>query len=143
MKYWGNGVVYNPNPDTIQEFRILTSNYTAEYGRNGGGIISVVTKSGTNTLHGSAFEYARNTAFDANTYFNKLEDLPVNDLKRHQFGGTLGGPITIPHLVRGKDRLFFFFGYQGQRQTSSVVVSDIPTYTAADGVVFHGANLNQ
>jgi len=121
----GNGVVLNPNPDTIAEFRILTSNYTAEYGRNSGGIISVVTKSGTNAFHGSAFEYARNTDFDANTYFNKLEGLPVNDLKRHQFGGTLGGPIR-------RDRLFFFFGYQGQRQTSSVVVSDVPTYTPAE-----------
>jgi outer membrane receptor protein involved in Fe transport len=128
----GNGVVYNPNPDTIQEFRILSSNYTAEYGRNGGGIISVVTKSGTNTLHGSAFDYARNTDFDANSYFNKLEGLPVNDLKRHQFGGTLGGPITIPHVVHGKDRLFFFFGYQGQRQTSAISESDIPTFTPAE-----------
>jgi outer membrane receptor protein involved in Fe transport len=128
----GNGVVYNPNPDTIQEFRILSSNYTAEYGRNGGGIISVVTKSGTNAPHGSAFDYARNTDFDANAYFNKLEDLPVNDLKRHQFGGTLGGPITIPHLVHGKDRLFFFFGYQGQRQTSSSVESEISTFTPAE-----------
>ena len=128
----GNGVVLNPNPDTIEEFRILTSNYTAEYGRNAGGIISVVTKSGTNSIHGSAFEYARNTDFDANTYFNIIEGLPRNDLKRHQFGGTLGGPITIPHIVHGKDRFFFFVGYQGQRQTSTVVESDVPTFTPAE-----------
>jgi outer membrane receptor protein involved in Fe transport len=126
----GNGVVLNPNPDTIQEFRILESNYTAEYGRNGGGIISVVTKSGTNSFHGTAFDYARNTMFDANSYFNKLEGLPVNDLNRHQFGGTIGGPISIPHLFSGKDRLFFF-GYQGQRRTQSSVESDTPTFTAA------------
>lgn len=137
----GNSVVYNPNPDTVQEFRILESNYTAEYGRNGGGIISVVTKSGTNTLHGSAFDYARNTDFDANSYFNKLEGLPVNDLKRHQFGGTIGGPIVIPHAVHGKDRFFFFFGYQGQRQTSAVSQSDIPTFTPAQlGGDFSQAN---
>lgn len=128
----GNSVVLNPNPDTVAEFRILSSNYTAEYGRNGGGIISVVTKSGTNDFHGSAFDYARNTAFDANSYFNKIESLPVNDLKRHQFGGTIGGPIAIPHVVRGKDRLFFFFGYQGQRQTSATVESQVPTYTPAE-----------
>jgi hypothetical protein len=66
----GNGIVLNPNPDAIQEFRILTSNYTAEYGRNGAGVISVVTKSGTNRIHGSAFEFVRNTDFDANAYFN-------------------------------------------------------------------------
>lgn len=127
-----NGVVLNPNPDTVQEFRILESNYTSEYGRNGGGIISVVVKSGTNSLHGSAFDYARNTDFDANNYFNKLEGLPVNDLKRHQYGGTLGGPITIPHIINGKDRLFFFFGYQGQRQTESAVQAQTPVFTPAE-----------
>ena len=115
----GNNVVLNPNPDTIAEFRILTSNYTAEYGRNGAGVISVVTKSGTNQFHGSAFEFARNTAFDANSYFNNENGLPRNDLKRHQFGATFGGPITIPHLINGKDRYFFFVAYQGQRQTQS------------------------
>jgi outer membrane receptor protein involved in Fe transport len=128
----GNGVVYNPNPDTVEEFRILESNYTAEYGRNGGGIISVVIKSGKNSPHGSAFDYARNTDFDANSYFNKIDGLPVNDLKRHQYGGTFGGPITIPHVVNGKDRLFFFFGYQGQKQTESAVAADTPTFTPAE-----------
>src|SRR5436309_4594188 len=65
-----NGVVFTPNPDAVQEFRILTSNYTAEYGRNARGIISIVTKSGTNHIHGSAFEFNRDSAFSANTYFN-------------------------------------------------------------------------
>jgi hypothetical protein len=134
----GNGVVYNPNPDSVAEFRILTSNYTAEYGRSGAGIISVVTKSGTNEIHGSAFEFARNTDFDANAYFNKNPllnpngILPRNDLKRHQFGGTFGGPITIPHLLEGRDRLFFFVAYQGQRQTQTVVESGITTFTPAE-----------
>ena len=128
----GNEVVYNPNPDSIAEFRILTSNYTAEYGRNGAGVISVVTKSGTNQIHGSAFEFARNTDFDANSYFNIQEGIPRNDLKRHQYGGTFGGPIDIPHLVNGKDHYFFFVAYQGQRQTQTVVNSDIPTFTPAE-----------
>jgi Carboxypeptidase regulatory-like domain/TonB-dependent Receptor Plug Domain len=125
-----NGVVLNPNPDTVAEFRILTSDYTAEYGRNGAGVISVVTKSGTNQIHGSAFEFDRNTDFNANTYFNKIEGLPRNDLKRHQFGATLGGPITIPHVIEGKDRFFFFLGYQGQRQTTAAVESDVATFTS-------------
>ncbi|MGB9199499.1 MAG: TonB-dependent receptor, partial [Terriglobales bacterium] len=116
----GNNVVLDPNPDTIAEFRILTSNYTAEYGRNGGGVISAVIKSGTNQYHGSAFDFIRNTDFDANSYFNNQEGLPRNDLKRHQFGGTFGGPITIPHLINGKDRYFFFVAYQGQRQTEAL-----------------------
>ena len=128
----GNGVVLNPNPDAVAEFRILTSNYTAEYGRNGAGVISVVTKSGTNQLHGSAFEFVRNTDFDANAYFNLQNSLPRNDLKRHQFGGTFGGPLTIPHLLEGKDRFFFFVAYQGQRQTQSQVQSEITTFTPAE-----------
>ena len=127
----GNEVVLNPNPDTIAEFRILTSNYTAEYGRNGAGVISMVTKSGSNQFHGSAFEFARNTAFDATPYFAKQEGLGKNDLKRHQFGGTFGGPITIPHLLEGKDRFFFFVSYQGQRQTQSEV-STTGTFTPAE-----------
>ena len=111
-----NGVVYNPNPDTIAEFRILQNNYTAEYGRNGGGVISVVTKSGTNAIHGSGFEFLRNDMLNANSFFNKNPitnptPLPRDILKRNQFGGTVGGPII-------KDKLFFFVGYQGQRQTA-------------------------
>jgi hypothetical protein len=121
----GNQVVLNPNPDAVEEFRILTSNYTAEYGRNGAGIISVVTKSGTNQIHGSAFDFVRNTVFDANSYFNKQEGLPRNNLKRQQFGGTVGGPIV-------KDRLFFFVAYQGQRQAQSAVESQITTFTPAE-----------
>ena len=128
----GNEVVYNPNPDTVAEFRILTSNYTAEYGRNGAGVISVVTKSGSNQLHGSAFEFVRNTDFDANSYFNIQTGLPRNDLKRHQFGGTLGGPISIPHLFSGKDRAFFFVAYQGQRQSQTQVESQITTFTPSE-----------
>lgn len=128
----GNGVVLNPNPDTIAEFKILTSDYTAEYGRNGAGVISVVTKSGANTLHGSAFDFARNTDFDANSFFNIIDGLNRNDLKRHQFGGTLGGPITIPHVINGKDRFFFFFSYQGQRQTETQVESQITTFTPGE-----------
>ena len=113
-----NSVVFNPNPDTIAEFRILESNYSAEYGRNGGGVISVVTKSGTNEFHGSGFEFLRNDDLNANSFFNKNDPnnlLPRNVLKRNQYGGTFGGPITLPKLVNGKDRFFFFVGYQGQR----------------------------
>jgi outer membrane receptor protein involved in Fe transport len=127
-----NGVVYNPNPDTISEFRILENNYTAEYGRNGGGIVTVVTKSGTNDWHGSAFDFIRNDAFNANTFFNKSNPsnlLPRDVLKRNQYGATFGGPITIPHLVHGKDRFFFFVGYQGQKQTQNQSTNGIQTFT--------------
>lgn len=120
-----NGVVFNPNPDSVAEFRILTSNYTAEYGRNGAGVISVVTKSGSNAFHGSAFEFVRNTDFDANSYFNNQAGLPRNNLKRNQYGGTLGGPIV-------KNRLFFFVAYQGQRQIQTQVLQEQQTFTTAE-----------
>jgi hypothetical protein len=129
-----NSVVFNPNPDTVAEFRILESNYSAEYGRNGGGVISVVTKSGTNEWHGSAFEFLRNEDFNANTFFNNASGLPRDVLKRNQYGGTFGGPITIPKLVHGKDRFFFFVGYQGQRLSQQ--------QTTGVGTVFTPAQLN-
>jgi hypothetical protein len=127
----GNQVVFNPNPDTIEEFRILENNYTAEYGRNGGGVITVVTKSGTNQWHGSGFDFIRNDAFDSNTFFNNENHIPREVLKRNQYGGTFGGPITLPHLVQGKDRFFFFVGYQGQKQTQVQTSNSIPTFTPA------------
>jgi hypothetical protein len=120
-----NGAVLDPNPDAIAEFRILTSNYTAEYGRNGAGIISVVTKSGTNSFHGSAFDFVRNTDFDANAYFNIQQGIPRNNLKRNQFGGTIGGPIV-------RNRLFFFASYQGQRQVETDVQPAQTVFTPAE-----------
>jgi hypothetical protein len=120
-----NGVVYNPNPDSIQEFKVLTSNFGAEYGRNGGGIVTVVTKSGTNNFHGSAFEFNRNTAYNANDFLSNSQGAPRGVLKRNQYGGTFGGPIK-------KDKLFFFLSYQGQRQ-NQLVPSDVgSTFTPAE-----------
>src|SRR5271168_678935 len=117
-----NSNLLDPNPDAVAEFRLLTSNYTAEYGRNGGGIISVVTKSGSNQLHGSLFEFFRNDALDANDYFNIPLGLPRLDLKRNQYGATLGGPIV-------KDKFFFFLAYQGQRQLLAEPDVDAPVFT--------------
>lgn len=127
-----NLIVLNPNPDTVAEFRILTSNYTAEYGRNGGGIISVVTKSGTNSIHGSAFEFLRNDALNANTFFNNRNNLPREVLKRNQYGFTIGGPVVIPKLLDGRDRVFFFAGFQGQRIVQTVTGGPTPTFTPAE-----------
>jgi Carboxypeptidase regulatory-like domain/TonB-dependent Receptor Plug Domain len=124
-----NGVTFDPNPDTISEFKILTTGYTAEYGRNGGGEISVLTKSGTKSLHGTVFEYLRNDALDANSYFNNASGLPRDPLNRNQFGVTLGGPVLLPG---GKIKnLFFFVAYQGTIQDSTATVST-PTFTPAE-----------
>jgi outer membrane receptor protein involved in Fe transport len=133
-----NGVVFDPNPDTVAEFRILESNYGAEYGRNAGGVISIVTKSGTNNYHGTAFDFIRNDALDANRYFNKRQNPiePGDTLKRHQFGGTFGGPVGFPGVFLAKDRAFFFVGYQGQRET----LTDRPTTTIVNA--FTPAEIN-
>jgi hypothetical protein len=126
-----NGIVFNPNPDTIAEFRVIESNYSAEYGRNGGGVISEVTKSGTNEWHGSAFEFLRNDDFNANSFFNNANGLHRDVLKRNQYGGTFGGPITLPKLVNGKDRFFFFVGYQGQKLSEQQTTGIGPVFTPA------------
>ena len=117
-----NSNLLDPNPDAIAEFRLLTSNYTAEFGRNGGGIITEVIKSGTNQWHGSLFEFFRNRILDANDFFNIQQGIPRLDLKRNQYGATLGGPIV-------KDKFFFFLAYQGQRQVEAVPDVDQPVFT--------------
>jgi Carboxypeptidase regulatory-like domain/TonB-dependent Receptor Plug Domain len=127
-----NSVVVNPNPDAVAEFRVLESTYGAEYGRNAGGIVSVVSKSGTNRLHGTLYDYVRNTDFDANDFFNNQQGQPRAVLQRNQYGGTFGGPIVIPHIVDGRNKLFFFFAFQGQKQTQVQLEGLVPTYTPAE-----------
>lgn len=97
-----------PQVDIIEEFRVATNNFSAEYGRNGGAIVNILTKSGTNRLHGSIYEYHRNDALDAREFFDGKDTAP---LLQHTFGVTLGGPII-------KDKLWFFGGYEGFRETS-------------------------
>jgi hypothetical protein len=99
-----------PNPDAVQEFSIQTSTFDAEYGRSVGGVVNVVTKSGANQLHGSLFEFFRNYDLNAANFFSGRDSL-----KRNQFGGSVGGPVYIPHLYDGRNRSFFFFSYQGTR----------------------------
>jgi hypothetical protein len=104
--FLGNNMVVDPNPDAVSEFKILTNNYEAEYGRTSGGIVNQVIKSGTNSIHGDAFDYFRNTALDANDYF--LQQAPV--FRYNIFGGTVGFPIR-------KDKMFLFASYQGARRS--------------------------
>jgi hypothetical protein len=103
--------------DALQEFRVESSTYSAEYGHNPGGQFSFVTRSGTNDFHGVLFDYLRNNAFDANDWFNNRYRVSQPALRQNDFGGTLGGPIWIPHLYKGKDKTFFFVSYEGLRLT--------------------------
>lgn len=127
-----NDIVYNPNPDTIQEFRILTSNYNAEYGRNAGGVISIITRSGSNSVHGSVFDFLRNDALNANSFFSNAQGQTREILKRNQFGFSVGGPVVIPKVVNGRDKLFFFGSYQGQRQTQTARAGQTTVFTPAE-----------
>lgn len=122
-----------PNPDALQEFSVQTNNFSAEYGRNLGAVVNAVTKSGTNNFHGTLFEYVRNDAFNATNFFTPGKR---DGLKRNQFGGTIGGPLPLPHFGEGgpvfdsgRDRSFFFFSYQGTRtrQAPADNVAVVPT----------------
>lgn len=104
--------------DALQEFRVQSSTYSAEYGRNPGGQFAFETKSGTNQWHGTAYEYLRNGALDAKDWFNDYFGLPEPPIKQNDFGGTLGGPVRIPRLYNGKDKTFFFVSYEGLRLTA-------------------------
>jgi hypothetical protein len=104
--------------DSLQEFRVQSSSYSAEYGHSPGGQFAFVTKSGTNEWHGSAFEYFRNGDFDAADWFNNYYGIPYPSIHQNDFGGTLGGPVSIPHLYDGKDKTFFFVSYEGLRLRS-------------------------
>lgn len=120
-----------PNPDALSEFSVQTNNFSAEFGRQPGGIVNAVTRSGTNELHGSAFWFLRNQAVNAANFFAPI----VNDrkrldgLKRNQAGATAGGPVFLPRLYNGKDKSFFFFSYQAtiERRAPNEVGVVVPT----------------
>lgn len=101
--------------DSLQEFRVQSSSYSAEYGHNPGGQFAFETKSGTNSWHGSAFEYLRNGFVDAKDWFNDYYGLPEPGIHQNDFGGTAGGPVRIPGIYNGKDKTFFFVSYEGLR----------------------------
>lgn len=114
--------------EALQEFRISSSSYSAEYGRTPGGQFSFVTRSGTNALHGVAFDYLRNNIFDANDWFNNHYQRAQPALRQNSFGGALGGPIYFPGIYHGTKRTFFFVSYEGLRltQPQSATIQYVP-----------------
>jgi hypothetical protein len=116
-----NARVYTPQVDSVEEFSVEVNSLAAEYGRFGGGVINVVTKSGTNEFHGTAYDFLRNSKLDANNFFANRAGRGKGSFKRNQWGGTLGGPIV-------KDKSFFFFGFEGTNQRNqSIFTGTIPT----------------
>src|SRR6202020_1311613 len=106
-----SGGIPIPNPDAIEEFRVQTGIYDVSFGEHAGANVSLITKSGTNSLHGTAFEFFRNNLLNANDFFFNRSGQPRPDLKQNQFGLTIGGPIR-------RDRFYYFGSYQGRRQTN-------------------------
>jgi len=116
---YNNQVSAMPQVDSLQEFRVNTSSYDAEFGRTGGGVVSFSTKSGTNQLHGTFHEFLRNSVLDAAGFNSNRAGLATKpSFKRNQFGFTSGGPVWIPKLYHGQNRTFWFAAYEGLRQRS-------------------------
>lgn len=114
-----------PSPDSIAEFRVLTNTFDAEYGRNSGSVVNVVTKSGTNQLHGNVFEFFRNKVLNANAYCFSADGCPKGQFNQNQFGGTIGGPIV-------KDHTFFFASYEGRRIRQGILSPAVSVPTLAE-----------
>ncbi len=115
--------------DSVQEFRVTVAGQGADEGRSSGGQVVLVTKSGTNQLHGSAYEYNRNTVTAANSWFNNRDGVGITPLNRNQFGASLGGPIK-------KDRIFYFFNYERRIDASSQAVERmVPTENLKQGIL--------
>lgn len=122
-----------PPPDALREFTVQTSNYSAEFGHAAGAVLNMSMKSGTNKFHGAIWEFLRNDKFDAADYF-VLPSQKKPEFRFNQFGGTFGGPLTIPHVYNGHDRTFFFVDYQGERQVQGVTYTDnVPTAAERNG----------
>ena len=117
----GAGLV--PNLDSVDEFRLITNSFDAEYGKFSGAVMNAITKSGTNSIHGDVFEFLRNDKFDANSFFANKFAIGKTELRRNQFGYTVGGPIW-------KDHLFFFSDYQGTRQVQGAETGSVTVPTA-------------
>jgi hypothetical protein len=138
---YGNGgpgsvLGVNLGVDAIQEFSVLTGNYSAEYGRTSGGVVNAISKSGTNAFHGDVYEFLRNAKLDATDFFSNSTGQPKAALKRNQFGAAIGGPIR-------KDRTFFFFDYEGIRQSKGVagVTYTVPSDAARAGHLANGTTV--
>ena len=124
----GTSYVVLPPVDAIQEFKVQTSDYSAELGRAGGAILNATIKSGTNQYHGDVWEFLRNSGLDAANFFENSGGQAKGEFRQNQFGGSIGGPLTIPHIYNGKDKTFFFFDYQGTRlRQASPFVTSVPT----------------
>jgi hypothetical protein len=124
----GTHFVVRPAVDAIQEFKIQTNSFSAEFGRSAGATLNATIKSGTNDIHGSLWEFVRNDKFDAANFFENSGGIRKGKYRQNQFGGSIGGPVFIPHVYDGRDKTFFFFDYEATRIRQAIpYFSTVPT----------------
>lgn len=123
-----NGIAFVPSVDAVQEFKVKTSTFSAEFGHAAGAVVNATIKSGSNQFHGVLFEFLRNNALDANNFFTNAAGQPRAPFHQNQFGFAVGGPVWLPKLYNGHNRTFFFADYQGTRQNTSAgsAITDVP-----------------
>jgi len=122
-----NAPAFVPSVDAVAEFKVQTNNFSAEFGHTGGGIVNIITKSGSNTFHVTLFEFFRNNRLDANNFFNNGNGQPIPAYTYNQYGFSVGGPVLLPHY-NGHNKTFFFFNYEGFREhAGSTVLTTVPT----------------
>lgn len=130
-----NQPVIFANPDSVQEFKVETNSYSAQYGRAGGGVFNVVTKSGTNEWRGTLYDYLRNDVLNANNFFSNRAGLRKSPFRFNQFGATAGGPLQIPRLYDGRNRTFIFGSYEGVRfSQGGTYAATVPTLMQRAGI---------
>jgi hypothetical protein len=127
-------VSFSPSPDAVEEMRAQTNAFDAEYGHSAAAFINVTTRGGTNQVHGSVYDYLRNEALNANDFFSNRSGLKKSKFHQDTYGGTLGGPVMIPKVYKGRDRTFFFFDYEGtQLRQGGNTASIVPTVAQRGG----------
>ncbi len=129
-----NAPAFVPSPDDVQEFKVQTADLPAEFGRTGGAVVNIVTKSGTNQLHGTIYEYFRNSVLNANNFFTNRAGKPIPFSNMNQFGVAGGGPVVLPHIYNGRNKTFWFFNYEGLRdREGQTLLTTVPTPTQLNG----------
>jgi len=134
-----------PAVDAVGEFKLQTGTLPAEYGRSGGSFMNIVIKSGTNDLHGTAYEFLRNAALDANAFFNNRSGIRLARYNSNTYGFTVGGPVWLPKLYNGRNRTFFFLSFEGSREGNGLTnIANVPTakMRGGDFSEFSGAIYN-
>jgi Carboxypeptidase regulatory-like domain/TonB dependent receptor len=142
----GTNFVVLPPVDAIQEFKVQTTGFSAEFGRSGAAVLNATIKSGTNSIHGAAWEFFRNDHLDAADYFENAGNVPKGALRQNQFGFSAGGPVVIPKVFNGRNKVFFFADYEGLRRVQGTVLNgQVPTaamrasgYTDLTDLIVHG-----